>query len=158
MLNPRNFLADCIRYGKLAFWATGMPWHAINAAIDNSTFEYDPGEAARQRFVSKTGRSWNNLDEPPAPKTPCPRCRREVTVPWTSCDSEQSWNTSCPGESGYGFTDSEFSVRCLHCAFLISHDVLRTQMFRRDVGNLLLHDRPMPGTILALDGTIIVFL
>jgi len=152
MLNPRSFFADCIRAGKMKFWGTGLPWKAINASIDNGTFEYNPSEEARQRFESRTGRAWNNRDDPPFAKLSCPRCRREVTPHWTTCEFQESWTIDKPGEIGTGYADPEFSVRCSNCPLVIDHDILRTQKFRNDMELLLLKTCPMPGTFLTLQG------
>lgn len=152
MLNPRSFLTDCIRTGKMKIWGTGLPWKAINASIDNSTFEYNPGEEARQRFESLTGRSWNNLEDPPFVTLSCPRCRREVTARWTTCDARANWTIEMPGEAGTGYADPYFRAPCTHCPLALDHDILRTQKFRNDVQELLLRDCPMPGTFLTLQG------
>ena len=153
MLNPRSFLADCLRAGKMKFWGTGLPWKAINATIDNGTFEYNPSEEARQRFESQTGRAWNNLNDPPIVKLSCPRCRREVTAFWTTSDVQAVWTMDKPGETGTGFADPDFEARCTHCPLVLNHDILRAQKFRNDMQILLLEGCPMPGTFLTLQGT-----
>ena len=152
MLNPRSFLADCIRTGKMRFWGTGLPWKAISASIDNGTFEYNPGEEACQRFESQTNRAWNNLDDPPFVKLSCPRCRHKVNPHWTTCDVPSSWTVKKPGETGIGFADQNFRAQCTHCPLALNHDILRTQKFRNDVQELLLRDCPMPGTVLTIQG------
>ena len=77
MLNPRSFFEDCLRYSTMDFWATGMPWTAVDASIDNSTFEYTCSDEARQLFEVKTGMPWNPLegiDRLPTIGIMCPRC------------------------------------------------------------------------------------
>ena len=64
ILNPRNFLADCIRFGKMKLWALGLPWALVARAIDDETFQYNPGRFTVDTFKSRTRRPWNNLDEP----------------------------------------------------------------------------------------------
>lgn len=64
MLNPRAFLEDCIRYGKMSFWATEFPLAIINDCIHDRTLVYDPSEAAQERFITRARRSWDNRDDP----------------------------------------------------------------------------------------------
>lgn len=73
ILNPRNFLADCIRHGKMNLWTTGIPWQEVAAAIDNQSFAYEPGDNAKKLFESNTGRPWDNLHESPDYSLDCPR-------------------------------------------------------------------------------------
>lgn len=40
MLNPRAFLEDCIRYGKMHFWATEFPLAIINECLSQQNLEY----------------------------------------------------------------------------------------------------------------------
>lgn len=85
MLNPRNFLEDCMRYGLRAFWLTGMPWALIDKAIDNETFAYSVSDAAKARWQKMTGAQWDNAEDPNTKTFPCPACRKTQTVPWTTC-------------------------------------------------------------------------
>lgn len=34
MLNPRTYLEDCLRFGMMGLWKTGLPWKAVDAVID----------------------------------------------------------------------------------------------------------------------------
>jgi hypothetical protein len=133
-------------------WATGMPWKAINAAIDNSTFEYAPGEEARRRWEAVTHHHWDNLSETYPVKIPCPRCRRDVDTPWSTCDNRSAWTGENPGETGSGYADAGFLVRCGRCTLQINHDILRTEKFRNDMQMLMLDNTPMPGTFLSVTG------
>ena len=163
MLNPRIFFGDCIRSGKMKFWATGMPWNVIESAIDNVTFEYFPSARANEHFNKLTGCQWNSLDEASEIKLSCPKCRRGITAPLTTCDNTMAWalrteeeqrsGHTDAGETGSGYADRDFIVICSNCALSLNHDILRTQKFRGDMENLLLHDCPMPGTILTINGT-----
>lgn len=40
MLNPRAYLEDCIRHGRMAIWNVEMPWRVVAECIDSETFEY----------------------------------------------------------------------------------------------------------------------
>ena len=152
ILNPRNFFADCIRSGKINLWATGMPWQAVTAAIDNGSFEYRPSEAAQKHFTSQTGHPWSNLEEPPFATMTCPKCRETYHPEWTTCTSAQHWSSSPVGEGGHGFADTDFKIRCTSCQLFIDHDYLRCMKFLLDVQDLKTKRVPMPGTFLSLDG------
>ncbi|KAK2756990.1 hypothetical protein FQN54_004958 [Arachnomyces sp. PD_36] len=150
MLNPRSFLEDCIRNSKMSFWATGIPWQAMDACIDPSTFDYVPGNDAKLYFKNLTGLEWDNLDDLPMKIVSCPRCQRETQVPWTEGSFEDL--PSNPFEYSTGFADKNFSAPCPSCGFTITHESLRVKKFRKDVQNLLKSDYPMPGTVLSLRG------
>ena len=51
MLNPRNFLEDCIRFDARGLWARGMPWAEVNQAID-TRFDYNVSEATKAAWVA----------------------------------------------------------------------------------------------------------
>ena len=64
MVNPRNFLEDCIRHGRLSVWPAGFPWALVCESIDDKFFDYSvPNET--EAFISKTGRQWDNLQDAP---------------------------------------------------------------------------------------------
>jgi len=83
-LNPRSYLEDCIRFNLKNLWATGFPWHAINAAIDTS-FNYDIPDSGKAEFVAQTGHNWSNSDDSLKKKLHCPRCTHQLEIPWTTC-------------------------------------------------------------------------
>lgn len=88
MLNPRNYLEDCIRFGLKDLWATGMPWQVVNAAIDTRFNYIVPGKAV-ESFTTATGHSWNNADDSLTKKLYCPRCTQQLDIPWTTCGTEK---------------------------------------------------------------------
>lgn len=55
MLNPRAYLEDCIRHGRMALWHTKVPWNAIAECIDPSTFVFEAGALAEGSFTRLTG-------------------------------------------------------------------------------------------------------
>lgn len=57
MLNPRAYLEDCVRCGLPDLWATGLPWQAVDVALD-SEFNYSVPEDGQNIFVAKTGLNW----------------------------------------------------------------------------------------------------
>lgn len=61
MLNPRKYLEDCIRYGKMCVWGAGFPWELLDEQIDGTTFDYTATEEASRYFESQVGSSWDNL-------------------------------------------------------------------------------------------------
>jgi hypothetical protein len=83
MLNPRNYIEDCIRFGLIDLWSTGIPWPAVNAAIDTS-FNYNIPEAGKAAFVSQTGHNWSNEEDSLTKKLLCPRCNQQLDIPWTT--------------------------------------------------------------------------
>ena len=151
MLNPRIFLEDSIRYGKMKFWRTGLPWVAINSCIDNESLEYSASRTAQGAFERITGQAWDSLNDSPNATVSCPKCRQQLSCPWTT--SEKSpFLPSSGGEMGHGWADNHFQLSCSACDLSIDHEVLRAQNFRKDLQLLLLRDVPMPGTILEVDG------
>ena len=154
MLNPRNYLSDCIRYGKMELWGTGMPWKAVDAAIDNESFAYRPGENAQKAFEAATGFPWDNLQESPYTTVRCPSCRTELNVPWTTCGSlTRTGSESYSLDRGYGYADSEFAIRCT-CSRNVNHEYLRGTKFVRDVQKVVVENVPMPGGYLSLNGMV----
>ncbi|KAB8664805.1 hypothetical protein FH972_026232 [Carpinus fangiana] len=106
MLNPRCYLEDCLRGGMMQFWHRGMPWAAVDAAIDESGY-YDPGPEAQSEFCKMTASSaWTNTSSTVDMKFGwCPSCEisrmaslssyldgnnivgdATESVPWTTVD------------------------------------------------------------------------
>ncbi|KAL6714165.1 hypothetical protein ACLMJK_008659 [Lecanora helva] len=160
-LNPRDFLQDCLRYGKLKFWRTGLPWEAISASIDNDNFEFVASDAAVRYFEGATGCAWDSLTDPPEAKVCCPRCSEIRYVPWTHWNSPAAWTSeSYLGKSklkgevaAFGLADKYFSFQC-PCGTVLDHELLKVQKFRRDMQALCEDDIPMPGTLLGVNGVV----
>lgn len=89
MLNPRNYLEDCIRFGLKDLWTTGMPWKAVNACID-SRFNYEAPLEAQADFVNKTGHNWDNALDSFVKKLSCPRCSQQLEIPWSTCCASEN--------------------------------------------------------------------
>ncbi len=147
MLNPRDFLEDCIRFGKINFWATGLPWNLIDSCIDNACFDYVASAEAIRAFETQTGLMWNNLHDGDDKLISCPGCQKNVKCAWTS-----TYPYSRGLEDRSGYADKGFCVQCTSCGTSITHNLLRVAKFRKDVQLLLKDRRPMPGTILSLKG------
>lgn len=182
MLNPRAYLEDCVRLGRMALWNTKMPWNAIAECIDPSTFIFQAGDVAEGAFTRLTGHyvsekpivseghntdvnrsiQWDNLIDGDAKKLNCPSCQANIHVPWTTCcqhttekpksDRNLAENVDAVLASGEGFSDRDFSATCPGCEIRITHDLLRADKFCTDVRQLLTKGTPMPGTILGLRG------
>lgn len=156
-LNPRNFFEDCVHYGKLLLWRTGLPWSAINSCIDNDSFAFNVSSKARTRFESRTSYSWDSLEDPLDIAVECPHCAFYEIVPWTKWSSMNAFdtdNSKCLGgeDSATGYADHNFWVLCASCKTTSNHEVLRAQKFRRDMMALCKDNLPMQGTILDYNG------
>lgn len=150
MLNPRTYLEDCLRAGKMSLWTTEFPWQLINSAIDSKTFDYNPGEESMDHFIKTTGRLWENTDESDEKELKCISCSQSFTVPWTRGDIGPTPDAAFKTATGYA--DNSFSTNCANCLYKHDHDTLRVSKFTRDVSELLMENRPMPGTLLNLHG------
>ncbi|OJD28402.1 hypothetical protein ACJ73_00180 [Blastomyces percursus] len=151
MLNPRDFLEDCIRLGKMSFWRTGLPWAIVNSTIDHRTFEYNPPSEAAVNFSIRTGLQWDSNHDSPCKSLNCPQCEAHVIVPWHQ-ESPQIGSMDHPFEYCHGFGDENFKAVCNDCGVTITHEKLRVAKFRRDVQRLVTGCFPMPGTILDTTG------
>lgn len=56
VLNPRAYLEDCIRLGRMDLWHTRMPWNAVAECVNASSFAFEAGAAAEGSFTRLTGR------------------------------------------------------------------------------------------------------
>lgn len=129
-----------------------MPWQAIVEAIDNHDFSWNASETTQKAFTSGTGLAWNHLDGEPSASIECSRCKRINKTELTTTVDQQFWTTPGKvGEGGTGYADTGFGTSC-SCGLTINHEVLRAQRFRKDLQKLLVHQVPMPGTLLSLDG------
>jgi hypothetical protein len=149
MLNPRCFLEDCIRQGRMDVWATGMPWDLVDACVDNSSFDYNASQEAKANFESMTGLAWDNLHGPPTTNVPTCAKGHPINCPWTDA---HLGDPRKPFEDGRGYADKGFAAKCEQCDFATNHETLKLQKYRRDLQSLLKYDVPLPGTILSTDG------
>jgi len=144
-LNPRDYLEDCVRHGKMNFWRGGYPWEAVNSCIDNSSFEFNPPRQAKTGFEQNTGFGWSSLDDPPEIVVKCPSCLKDGSHPWTNWDRREKWGLETTAR---GFTDKDYEGTCPHCKSRVRHDTLRLSKFRKDIMALKIQDIPLLGTIL----------
>ena len=157
-LNPRDFLEDCLRYGKMDFWRAGFPWATINSCIDNDTFEFKPTSKAVETWERNTGHAWDSLNDSKDARIRCPMCKIHVSAPWTGWTQRGMWQYNTESvlvgdDLAIGFADRILYSNCQKCKTLVRHDDLKLVKFRDDMEGLRKWDYPMPGTILSLDGT-----
>ncbi|KLJ07039.1 hypothetical protein EMPG_17472 [Blastomyces silverae] len=151
MLNPRIYLEDCIRLGRMSFWVTGMPWEAIDAALDTDDLNFLPGDDAKEYFERMAGIPWDNLLDSPAKLIKCPSCLTAIEAELES----REWKLDAletPFEHSDGYADTGFRKICPTCSLVITHSTLQVAQFRQDMARLQLYQTPMPGTLLSLNG------
>lgn len=169
MLNPRAYLEDCIRQGRMNLWRRGLPWSSVAESIDSQTFAYNPGAEARERWESVVDNSpWDGLAAQEGGLNnhrvvKCHRCNANTMAPWTTCaDGQFSKKITMPDallravdqmlSSGEGYCDKDFELPCGSCRHTITHDTLQAGKFCQDIEMLLKRDRPLGGTVLGLTG------
>jgi hypothetical protein len=149
MLNPRVFLEDCIRHGKLSLWHAGFPWALVNESIDNKTFDYRTSPEAVEAFTGRSSLHWDNLQGPTEKTISCANCAKPVQCLYTNSTSFDPFQ---PFETSTGFADKSFEAICQSCSTKIVPESLRIRKFRSDMQDLLKYNIPMPGTLLSLNG------
>lgn len=147
MLNPRDYLEDCIRTGRRDLWNTGMPWKLVNEALDTS-FNYSVSDDTAAIWTAATGRAWDNADDPLNKSFKCPACSSSHEIPWTTCGVREDSKQPRPGLVGTGYGDGDFAFTCTKCNTNINRDFLEVAKFVKDVKLVLAKNQPMPGTVL----------
>ncbi|KAK3681210.1 hypothetical protein LTR37_020924 [Vermiconidia calcicola] len=169
MLNPRAYLEDCLRLGRMQLWHAGMPWQAANDCINSATFGYEAGAEAEKDFTRITGLPWNNLDDLREKQLNCPGCDARLECPYTTPDfaliargpykSSKSLAKDVDAilSTGSGYCDKGFQASCPKCRTTFNHERLRAKKFCNDVEKLLSDQVPMGGTVLGKEGIPIRF-
>lgn len=163
MLNPRAYLEDCLRNGRMKLWHTPMPWTAVAQAINPGTFAYQDNKDADGYFQQLTGLPWDNLTGLDKKSVACPSCRKEMLLPWTTCAEYASGSSTKSADSlrtfvdamlssGNGYCDKDLHWTCASCGNGITHELLKVGKFCGDLRLLLQKDTPMGGTILGPAG------
>ena len=150
MLNPRKYLEDCIRHGKMHVWGADFPWELVDRHIDGDKFEYVPSEETPKSFEAQLGINWDNLLAPSTTTVECPKCSSMVIVDWTKGQVGPCTNHLFSAFTG--FADKDFRATCHECQFSIDHDRLKVAKWRQDVRLLLEQDTPMPGCFYNIRG------
>ncbi|RMY10033.1 hypothetical protein D0868_03919 [Hortaea werneckii] len=163
MLNPRAYLEDCLRNGRMRLWHTKFPWKAVDQCVDCESFAYEPGGHSVDAWSVMTGDlGWSNL-ELGKKRVCCPHCGGLNLCDWSTCGDGKgdgwklqsgrltSWVDGIL-TSGTGYCDQNFGLACTACQRDIHHSSLAAGKFHSDL-ELLLKDRtPMQGTLLDLQG------
>lgn len=148
MLNPHDFLHDCLRCGALSLWEAGFPWDLLAASIDEASLEYRPPESTVVAFEKHTGIGWSYMNPVNETTIQCPNCLKCVTVPWMELYSEG------PSQMEKGNTLMPFNMTCPNCRSQISQHSICNARLKADLELLLKDDIVMPGTLLSKDGLI----
>lgn len=163
MLNPRAYLEDCLRTGRMRLWHTRFPWKAVEACVDCGSFAYEPGDLAVDAWrVVTGGLSWSNL-ELGKKKVCCPHCGGLNLCEWSTCgDGKGDRSKLLSGRlaswidgilaSGHGYCDKDFGLICSACQRDVDHSRLAAGKFCSDLELLIKHRTPMQGTLLDLQG------
>lgn len=158
MLNPRSYLEDCFRQAKMNLWSTTFPWDLISQCIsegDQNRYHYDPGEAAHESWRVRTGKKWDNLDDPLKHVLLCPLCNSKTHVRWTTAHISMLVRETATGfEKAMGYADKSFNTLCSGCNTLLDHDYLSVLKFKVDNIALLNRHLPLPGTLYNPDGVV----
>lgn len=144
MLNPKDYLEDCLRSGLRGLWTSGMPWKLVNRAID-SQFTYTVDVACMAAWESLTGRKWARVVDAPCKSVKCPSCFELEQVLWTTWGLGESDTRNRPGQ---GYCDDNLKFHCSQCITTMDKPFLELSRFIDDFEGLLTDGRPMPGTIL----------
>ena len=164
MLNPRAYLEDCLRQGRMRLWHTPFPWQAAVDCINSATFAWEAGATASAAFTDLTSLPYDNLAIVDAMVVGCPKCNAGNATPWTTCaenlptgyfsnDEALGVTLDAMLSSGTGFADRNFTISCSKCCTEITHTRLAAAKFISDVKRLLSPDNvPMGGTVLGIEG------
>ena len=107
--------------------------------------------------MTRTGLSWDNLDDPPEKNMTCIACPTRFFQPWTTCGDNIGNHLSAKGASivqqmqhldlgedaimaGRDFADKDFRAVCPSCRTIVDHEELRGQKFKKDLLLLLCAD------------------
>lgn len=148
MLNPHDFLQDCLRNGATDLWKAGLPWDLISNSINTNTLKYDPPKNAKTAFEDRTNLAWDEVNPTHEATLKCPSSSESVHVPWKTLYADDL------SQMEKGNTPMSFVVVCPDCNAEISQDAANRSRLREDLTRLLEIDVVLPGTILSKDGLI----
>lgn len=148
MLNPHEFLHDCLRCGGLALWKAGFPWDLIARNIDSATLEYKPTPKTEAAFEKMTCASWSYMKPPKGRSLKCPGCSTSLFLDWTTLYSEGT------SQMEKGNILISFTKSCPICQSKISQESVCKSRLRSDLELLLKDDIAMPETLLSPNGLI----
>ncbi|ETN37885.1 uncharacterized protein HMPREF1541_07508 [Cyphellophora europaea CBS 101466] len=148
MLNPRDFLQDCLRYRLLSLWKAGFPWDYIGFNVDPDTFKYKPPQACLDRYQECFSAKWDNVEEGSPATVICPNCAMSIEIPWTDLYAGGS------ARREKGNMHLSFNMSCACCRQSITQQELVMARFREDLLDLRKLSDVMPGTLLTGNGLI----
>jgi hypothetical protein len=148
MLNPHDFLQDCLRNGAMELWKAGFPWDMVARSINNSSLEYDPPSNVKTIFEERTKLAWSELDPSHQTELKCPSCSKAVPVPWAKLYAEDV------SQMEKGNTPMSFKIACPSCDAEVTQGTLARSRARNDLRILLDRNIVLPGTLLSKDGLI----
>jgi hypothetical protein len=165
-LNPRAYLEDCAREGRMRLWHTSFPLQAVASQIEHSNHQYEVDKHTMASFTEQTGLGWDNLDGLYSADVDCHVCGSRNTAPWTTYGEVSQalhGHTSSKGASlledvqallstCQGYADKGFVLSCQECKSEINHDYLCVGKLRKDLVNLIERDAVLPGNILSKNG------
>lgn len=157
-LNPRAYLEDCLREGRMRLWHTPFPSQTVANHVDPETHHYQVTKHAMASFTEQTGLSWNNLDGLDSANVDCHVCGLRNTAPWTTYGEVSPNDTSVLVDvqallsTCHGYADKGFALTCQECKSEITHDALCVGKLRRDLVKLIEEDAVLPGNVLSKNG------
>ncbi|KAK6008736.1 hypothetical protein QM012_000639 [Aureobasidium pullulans] len=169
MLNPRAYLEDCAREGRMRLWHTPFPLQIVASHISDLDYHYDIAKQTMSGFREQTGLDWNNLDGSNDTMIDCHSCGAQNIAPWTTCgdvfeEAEEFPRWAAQNKvvdlkaiesrvsACQGFADKEFTLTCQKCNSQITHDSLCVGKLRKDLKLLLEKGVLLPGNILGNSG------
>lgn len=169
MLNPRAYLEDCARQGRMRLWHTPFPLQLVANHIEDLDYHYNTVKQAITCFREQTGLHWDNLDGSDDTTLDCHSCGALNTAPWTTCgdvfeeaDEFPRWAAQNRAvdlkaiesrvSACQGFADKGFTLTCQKCNSQITHDSLCVGKLRKDLRLLLDEGVILPGNILGKFG------
>jgi hypothetical protein len=153
LLNPRCYLEDCMRLSRHVLWRTFFPWKQVYDAIDDKTFGYSPNQGAKDGFATSSAIEWDWWSDDENKVIRCPKCCHDITVPYTRhATTSNSEKIEMYLSHDTGYAGQAFQETCQHCSLAVTHKKLRVGKFIADAEALILHQGPLPGTILDLQG------
>ncbi|KAI4735106.1 hypothetical protein E4T50_14377 [Aureobasidium sp. EXF-12298] len=165
MLNPRAYLEDCARQGRMRLWHTPFPLQVVANHISDPDYHYETAKQTMTSFREQTGLAWDNLDSLDETSVDCHSCYAQNTAPWTTfgdlfeeAEEFPRWAAQNKAidlkavesriSACQGFADKEFTLTCQKCNSKITHDSLCVGKLRKDLKLLLEQGVVLPGNIL----------
>jgi hypothetical protein len=148
MLNPHDFLQDCLRMGRISLWKPGFPFHLISKFLNQTTLLYEPPDSVRQKFEKRSSTIWSYTEPYETTKILCPGCPETISVAWKALYPKNA------SEMQKGSIFLPVDSDCPKCQCRITQDSVSKARLRKDLGILQKEGIVMPGTLLSKHGLI----